>query len=350
MRQLLWWMVCAGCVAQESPVEDGPAFVPYTPDATVPDPTTDRLCPDALAPEAASDKVFIDCALEGATFADPNVVGPDPLTAMVWNMERGLKLDDQLAAFADGSVPMPDILLVSELDRGCSRSDGRNVPRELAEALALNYVFAVEFVELPRTSGSGGAIDTPCEHGNAVMSRFPLGNVGQMRHADHLSWYLDPSTSDGTGEPRLGGRIAVLADTLIGDRQVRLASLHFESKPIPIDVQQGQAEELAAWADASPIPILVGGDTNAPGYTGDMFADHGPDEVNDGTIRPFLDAGLVDAHASLAAADRATRSGLIIDLLMARDLTTADAAVCEGAVCDGLSDHRAVWATLGRAE
>lgn len=287
------------------------------------------LCPDAEAPEQAEDVLFIDCAIEGENDRDPPPT--DSLLVMAWNIERGQQLDAQLAAFASGALPTPDVLLLSEADRGCPRSGSRNVTQVLADALDMNWAFAVEFVELPR-----GDSEVTCEHGNAVLSRYPLANVQQRRHEANLSWYDNP------GEPRLGGRIAIAADVVVGDRALHVATVHFESDVSELDVQVAQAVETATAAAAQPLPAIVGGDTNAPFYTFDLRQG----SANDETIGAFLDRGFADAHLDLDPFARATCNGLVLDLLLTRGVTTVEPALCADDVCDPLSDHLAVWARV----
>jgi endonuclease/exonuclease/phosphatase family metal-dependent hydrolase len=115
-----------------------------------------------------------------------------------------------------------------------------------------------------------------------------------------------------------------------------------ESDVSVLDVQVAQGVETAEHAAARPFGVVVGGDTNAPFCAFDVHnGDH-----NDETIGAFLDRGFADAHAGLHASDRSTRSGLPLDLLLTRDVDARDPVVCEGDVCDGLSDHRAIWATV----
>lgn len=341
----------AACTTTSDPTDDsgdtGAAytFSPYAGDPDPIDPTTSRLCDGWDDPEGVDDTTFIDCRIEGGTFAPDLPPLDGPLRIMVWNLERGQTITKQLAAWADGDLPIPDVLLASEVDRGCSRSEQRNVPRAVAEALGMDYAFGVEFVELPRGGGSGGTIDDTCEHGNAILSRYPMGNVRWAIHAENQSWYLPPDERDGGGEPRLGGRSYVQADLDLGEgRYLRTFTLHFENRPPPT-TQQAQAAELADLADASPIPVALGGDTNSFGYTADVFSGGAATgDVVDLTIGPFVDAGLVDAHATLPAEDRATRTGVVIDLLLGRGVSWSNPVVCDAAVCDDLSDHRAVWA------
>lgn len=324
------------------------AFAPWDPPPAT-DPLTTRLCPASDDPHGQADTTFIDCAMEGGRFAGEVAPLDGPLSVMVWNLERGQQLDGQLDAWARGDLPVPDLLLASEVDRGCDRSGGVSVTGAIAETLGLDYAFGVEFVELPRASGSGGTLSTTCEHGNAILSRYPLGNVSWAIHADNLSWYVPPpDEGEPTGEPRLGGRSYVMADVDLGDgRYLRAVSVHFESRITAIDVQIGQAAESGALAGSSPIPAIVGGDTNAPTYTADVYEGRlTADTVQDRTIGAWYVEGLVDAHAELPARERGTSSGLIIDLLFGKDVGFSAPVVCDEAVCDPLSNHRAIWAEV----
>jgi endonuclease/exonuclease/phosphatase family metal-dependent hydrolase len=308
-------------------------FEPYPCLAEVPD-TAQRLCPDAADPEGAADEVFIECALEGSCSPGPVPAPVDALLVMAYNIERGLQLDAQLAAFADGTLPMPDVLLMSEADRGCARTSERNVAWEYAEALGMHHVFGVEFVELPRDNGD---ITAPCEHGNAVLSRYPIGNVRLVRHETNLSWYDHPD------EPRLGGRVAVLADIAVGDRIVHVQSLHFESGVNDGPIRAAQAAELAALGLDQPHPVVIGGDTNAGGYVFDLANG----TMNEVTVNAFFDAGYVDTHATLPADMRATHDpGLILDIMFVRDQRVTEPAICPTAQCSALSDHLPIWARI----
>lgn len=331
-----------GCGDSSEPEAEAPIHWDFEPfvgsDAPV-DVTTDRLCAEAADPDAAPDEVFIDCELEGASFAPDAPAPTSALRVMTWNVERGVKLDGQIAWLRDdASSPKPDVLLLSELDRGCSRSGSRNVARELAEALGMNYVFAVEFLELPREAGSGGQITDPCEHGNAILSRYPLGNVKALRHTANKSW------RDVAGEPRLGGRVLVMADIQVGARFVHLFSLHFESSPADNDIQIAQAIETADLGKALPFGVAVAGDTNAPFYNFVLLGNSAPGI--DRVTEAFFERGYRDTHAALPLEERGTRGPLVIDLIFGRGRPWSNPGICDPTVCDPLSDHRAVWATL----
>ena len=306
-----------------------------------PDVTVDRLCDEAADPDAAPDTTYINCRMEGDDLAAGTPEPKSELVVMAYNLERGLKLDDQIAAFlGDPALPIPDILLASEVDRGCSRTADRDVSRELASALGMNYVFATEFVELPRVGGSGGTIDRVCEHGNAVFSRYPLGNAEAFFHRQNLDWF-DPLP--GKDEPRLGGRVLLKVDVKIGDEFLHVYTLHFESELQANAIQVDQAVEAAEHGLTQPFRVVQGGDTNAPAYWINLNAGG---EILDETILAYLDRGYVDAHASVPAADRPTRGAFVLDILFANGDFTSAPSRCADPDCGELSDHLPVWATV----
>ena len=311
----------------------------------LPDPRTHRLCVEADDPDAAADTTFIDCAIEGASFIPAPAPPKDEITVVAYNILRGFEVDAQLAAIAAGDIPTPDVLLLSEADRGCRRTDFRNVARDYAEALGLSFVFATEFVELPSRRGPTGPYDPPlCEHGNAILARYPLGNVRAIRHAANRSWYTPPDFPD-PDEPRLGGRIAVAADMLVGDRVVRLYSLHFESTLSTLRIRDAQAVEIAADGADLGYPVVAGGDLNA------FFArlDFQNGSANDGATQAFFTRGYRDAHVGLPLAERDTIFDpvpLVIDFLFVRNADVLEAGLCPREHCGALSDHLPVWAVL----
>ena len=308
-------IVLVACAEPKAPPEE-PSFLAFEefPFATTaPNPAV-PLCLEAADPDGAPDKVFIDCPLEGESFITEAPAESNTLTFVAFNRERGLRLEEQIVLLSgDGPLPKPDVIMVSEADRGCARTGSRHITRELAQALGMSYLYAVEFVELSRSED--GSRTTQCEHGNALLSRYPLGNARLIRHADQVSWF-------DAGESRLGGRVAVRADVLIGSKQLRLYSVHFESA-ISEDPRYLQAREIAEDGLTNPRIAIVGGEQ-------------------------FLTRGYTDAHASLSLAERITApsNDFILDLLMASEDVFVDAGVCKNEACQGLSDHFPVWARV----
>lgn len=300
-----------------------------------PNVSSDRLCQGGDDPESVADKIHIECDVETGCYAPADVPAKDSLLVMAYNVERGLEIDAQLDAWRDDPrLPVPDVLLISEIDRGCTRTDYRDVVREYASALEMDFVYGVEFVELPR--GAGSSIETPCEHGNAILSRYPIANPGSIRHATNKSWYEDE------GEPRLGGRIAITADIVVGDTSVHVVSVHFESS-ISEDPREGQAAELAEYGKKVGGRVVVGGDMNSGFYGIDLQGD----TTLDKTISTWLAEGYFDVHASLPFDARKTHDpAMILDVIVTNGAFFSESAVAPEALWRGLSDHAPVWTTI----
>ena len=326
--------------------QDPPSFEEFSWRSDTPDVRVERLCVEAAAPDDAPDTSFIDCDLEGATFSVEEPEAQDELTVLAYNILRGFEVDAQLEMITSGvDFPVPDVLLLSEVDRGCRRTDFRNIAREYAERLGYYYVYATEFVELPGDRGPTGPYDPPlCEHGNAIVSRYPLGNVRQIRHAENRSWYTPPGTPD-PDEPRLGGRIAIAADAKIGSRLVRLYGLHLESTLSALDVRDAQAEEIALDGEALTQPAIAGGDLNTFFY----FNDLEKGTLEEPAVKAFVDRGYADAHQALLLDARYTSFDpfpMVIDLILPRGLEVIEAGRCPPERCESLSDHLPVFARL----
>lgn len=335
-----------GCGDDSAAGHSSPTFVEFTWQSSEPDVRNQRLCVEAADPDRFADTTFIDCAVEGATFAPAAVEPKGEIRILAYNVLRGFEVDAQIAAILDtGDIPIPDVLLLSEVDRGCRRTDFRNIARDYATALGYYYVYATEFVELPSRRDPDGPFDPPlCEHGNAIVSRYPLGNVRQIRHAQNRSWYTPPDFPD-PDEPRLGGRVAIAADMKVGRDLVRLYVLHLESTLTTLDIRDAQAVEIATDAAGITYPVVAGGDLNA--YAAKSDFQNG--STIDGPTQAFLTEGFVDAHAGLPLESRDTSFDvlpLIIDFVLVRGATTSDPGLCPAAKCDNLSDHLPVWATV----
>src|SRR5215207_3845971 len=66
------------------------------------------------------------------------------LLVVTWNVERGTAYHAVLEVLNGLDA---DVILLQEVDRHCRRTDYRDVARELAEALQMNWVAAGEFQE-----------------------------------------------------------------------------------------------------------------------------------------------------------------------------------------------------------
>ena len=323
-----------------------PEFEEFAWRTDTPDVRNERLCVEAAAPDDAPDTTFIDCEIEGATFSTEEPAAKDELVVLAYNILRGFEVDAQLDMITSGvDFPVPDVLLLSEVDRGCQRTEFQNIARDYAERLGYYYLYATEFVELPGDRGLTGPYDPPlCEHGNAIVSRYPLGNVRQIRHAENQSWYTPPGAPD-PDEPRLGGRIAIAADAKIGSKLVRLYVLHLESTLSVQEIRDAQAEEIAADSEGVTHPVIAGGDLNTFFYFGDL--DGGP--LTEPAVKSFVDRGYVDAHQDIPLDERYTTFDpldMVLDIILPRGVEVTNAGRCPPERCGSLSDHLPVFAEV----
>jgi endonuclease/exonuclease/phosphatase family metal-dependent hydrolase len=308
-------------------------FTEYDWQTAEPDVVNERLCSESANPDAVSDPINIDCALEGASFApsaSANEAAADEIVIMAYNLERGHYVDEQIAAILENDeVAVPDIILISESDRGCERTSFRNVIRAYAEALGYYYIYGVEYLEL-YTDGAGE--QKSCEHGNGIVSRFPLGNAELIRHNQTDTW-----------GGRLGGRMTIHATADTGERYLHLYSLHMSSGADETSYRASLINELIAHAADKPFDVIIGGDTNAWVYSMDLASGASNDQV----IVNLTEAGYHDSHRELEYGDRISlSSGLVLDLIFANRDIFQNPAVCPAAICEGLSDHLPVWATI----
>ncbi|MEO1104869.1 MAG: endonuclease/exonuclease/phosphatase family protein [Pseudomonadota bacterium] len=186
---------------------------------------------------------------------------PARFTAVAWNAERCVfQAESEALLAAQGA----DIILLSEVDCGMARTGQRHTSRLIAEALEMAYAFGVEFHELGLGEGPELAFckddhNVSGWHGNALLSRVPPTRTALIRLDDHGHWF----TMQGSGEPRLGGRMAVAAMLPWECGEICAVSVHLESHADPRH-RSIQMERLLAAIDgfAGDAPVIIGGDLN----------------------------------------------------------------------------------------
>lgn len=249
-----------------------------------------------------------------------------------WNIERGLEFDAVKAALTNDQrffrrlpaserpskyklseileqakeLAQADIVVLNEVDWGLKRTNYRNVVRDLAGAMRMNYAFGVEFVEVDplnlgietlegETSESKDemlrnlAVDksrTLGLHGTAILSRFPLRNVRIVRFVNQgHDWYaeekngiskLEKGKRKGAGlvfgekivrEVRRGGRMMLMvdiADASIPGGELTVVATHLEAKSKPSE-RLKQLEEVLAQIQPIEHPVVLAGDMNTSG-------------------------------------------------------------------------------------
>lgn len=277
-----------------------------------------------------------DAARAGRAPHRPRVDGLGPVVRVAsWNIERGLNFDLIRLAFSDpeafkrealkrGAIDTAkqpeidkqvqtlrdaDVIVLNEVDLGMKRTDYRDVARELAHDLGMNYVFGVEFVEVDRLNALG--VETvqlddpqlaeqmsaelkpdPAQykglHGNAILSRYPIANARIVRLPLCHDWFrtekaeiskLEKGKRFATNkvflerierEVRQGGRMAVIADIRIPELPTGLAtvvSVHLENRCKP-GCRSKQMDALLAQLKNVENPVILAGDLNTAGTDG----------------------------------------------------------------------------------
>jgi len=167
--------------------------------------------------------------------------------------------------------------------------------------------------------------------------------VRLIRHRKARSWHSLPQRLLRIGEPRLGGRMAVAADARIGNRYLRLYSVHFESGRGADAYREDEARELVEDAASLAQGVIIGGDMNTSAYLGDLR----DGTAADSAAQALAAAGYADAHAGLAPDARVTSpSGVLIDLIFGKGAAFTGAGVGSRGQWEGLSDHYPVWARV----
>jgi endonuclease/exonuclease/phosphatase family metal-dependent hydrolase len=176
-----------------------------------------------------------------------------PVDILCWNAERG--------RFVLEKRPMPpaQIYLLNEMDVGMARTDNIHTVRDLAERLGLNYLFAVEFLEL--TKGEPEEREAQGDnarglHGNAILTSSAIRRPRLLRLDGGAQW-LDHY------QKRLGSRIALICEVETWGGPLRVVCTHLESEAPP-SLRTRQMRRLLSYLDeeASDVPTVIGGDLN----------------------------------------------------------------------------------------
>jgi endonuclease/exonuclease/phosphatase family metal-dependent hydrolase len=274
--------------------------------------------------------------LEGFPPHRPVVNGIGPVLRVAsWNIERGLNFDliqlalsdpdgFQRAALERGALDAAtlakverqlrtlrdaDIVVLNEVDLGMKRTGYRDVAKDLAHALGMNYVFGVEFVEVDRLGDLGlekvqledpalaqqmQADLTPDPdrylglHGSAILSRYPIQNARIFRFPVCHDWYATERAAVSKlekgkrlavdkvflerieREVRRGGRMAIIADVRIPELPGGVATVvnvHLENKCKP-ECRTRQMDALLSRIKEVEHPVIVAGDLNTTGADG----------------------------------------------------------------------------------
>jgi len=255
------------------------------------------------------------------------------IRATMWNIERGLEFEgirialtepDKFGKFIEEnkdpeSKPLDaeeleavknqlellkasDLFILNEVDYGVTRTDYRDVSRELAQSLKMNYAYGVEFLEVDplslgleqvRMEDKAAEADIQKSfqpdksrylgmHGTAVLSRYPILNATLRPLPVCYDWYrsekkevskLEASKRWGSNmafmerisrEVRRGGRMALIVELAVPESPtgaVTVVATHLENKCKPV-CRRKQMEQILEWVRADVNPVIIAGDMN----------------------------------------------------------------------------------------
>jgi len=258
------------------------------------------------------------------------------LRAICWNIERGIQFDpirialsepekfDQVLAEKKDPKAKPltpdqlkivkqqldilqpaDLLILNEVDYGVTRTDYRDVARDLAKALNMNYAYGVEFLELDPLNLGLEKVELDDKetqadiqksfdadksrylgmHGTAVLSRYPIRKATLRPLPVCYDWYtgekkaiskLESGRRKGANlafmeriarEIRRGGRTVLFVELAVPESptgSVTVVAPHLENKCKPV-CRVKQAEQILEWIHGDHNPVILGGDLNTTG-------------------------------------------------------------------------------------
>jgi len=185
--------------------------------------------------------------------------GSDTVSALAWNIERGIQFDGIVDALKhDARLNNRDLLLLTELDYGMARSGNRFVAKELAESLDLQYAFAPVYIALQKGSGIEEFVEgenTNSMHGLAMFSRYPMNNV----HAIPLPNGKDKMWGK---EKRIGHLRALIADIDHPAGVFRAVTVHLDAHCSRAHRHLQMKIILDHLGTLPAVPTIIGGDWN----------------------------------------------------------------------------------------
>jgi endonuclease/exonuclease/phosphatase family metal-dependent hydrolase len=196
-----------------------------------------------------------------ADFRGGRAPAKDRYRILAWNIERGTQFDGQLEMFRSHPyLSTCDVLLITEADAGMARSDNRMVAEALAKELGMAQVFAPCYIALGKGSGVERQVqgeNTFGLHGNAILSRYPIGDVRVIP----LENGVDKIAHN---EKRVGRQAAVAARIDFPGLSVDAVSVHLDAQ----STQRHRQDQMRVVLDAltSERPVILGGDWNTSTY------------------------------------------------------------------------------------
>jgi len=187
---------------------------------------------------------------------DSCALGP-AIRVISWNINRGQQLDGVLDFLRRTPA---DLILLQETDINARRTQYRNVAREIAQALRMDYVFGCEFEELTQGNHS-----SPAYHGQATLSRLPISESRVLRFRRQSGfwrprWYIPMIP---WFQRRLGARMALVSHVACFGKSLVAYNVHLESRGNDA-LRCSQLMEVLDDANQyrAETPVVIAGDFN----------------------------------------------------------------------------------------
>ncbi len=187
----------------------------------------------------------------------------DPIRITAWNIERGMQIDRIVETILNHSVlSKTDVFLFTETDDGMGRSGNVNVTQVLSEKLNMFGVFVPAYYNLDQGNGAEAALakapNSKGLQGNAIVSRFPIGDVQTVKL---------PNTKDHMrgNERQIGNEYAIIAN-------IRHPKIKFDAICVHLAAHSSRAQRADQMQQVANVmkerknPAIVGGDFNTSTY------------------------------------------------------------------------------------
>ena len=253
------------------------------------------------------------------------------LRVMSWNIEKSMNLAQAITAFTSPTdfsamidtdrfppgtkgyedaliqrslINTADIIILEEMDWGVKRSGYRQSPKELAEALHMNYAYAPAYLEIDKVNlgiekftNKDGTLNTdiakmikvdPAQYkglfGSAVLSRYPIIKVQAFPLIyQGYDWYEGEKNrysllemarrkaAEGVfleklfREMKIGGRNFFRVDLYVPwlpEKRLTVINIHLEIKCLPA-AREMQIREILSFIKDIRNPVVMMGDFNA---------------------------------------------------------------------------------------
>ena len=195
---------------------------------------------------------------------------PGSVRVVAWNVERGKKFEGLCSLLrTDPELRDADVVLLTEVDIGMGRTHNRNVPKEIAAALGMGYVFAnyhIVLAEGDRGERGHGIPNTKALHGCALLSRFPVLRFEAVELFERRDKFH-------AAEKRMGNKRTLLCELLLPDGPLTIALVHLDPFAGPRNRALHLTHIVERMRRFGGKRLLLGGDLNT--NTFDLGTPHG---------------------------------------------------------------------------